>query len=78
MRTLVTLDSDVEQIIRERMAAFGVSFKEALNDSVRGGASERATYVFRTPTFDLGVPKVDLTKANALAAELDYEYFLAN
>lgn len=37
MRTTVTLDPDAEQIVRERMAAKGVSFKRALNDAIRAG-----------------------------------------
>lgn len=77
MRTTVTLDPDVEQLIRERMAAKGVSFKQALNDSIRDGAVGRIDYVFRTPTYDLGAPKVDLSKANQLAAELENEEILA-
>ena len=36
-RTTVTLDPDVEQIVRRRMAERGVSFKEALNDAIRSG-----------------------------------------
>lgn len=77
MRTTVTLDSDVEQLIRERMAAKGVSFQQALNDSIRDGAVGRVDYVFRTTTYDLGAPKVDLSKANQLAAELENEEILA-
>lgn len=70
MRTTVTLDPDAEQIVRERMAARGVGFKQALNDSIRDGADPNAATDFRTPTFDLGVT-ADLTKANRLAAEID-------
>lgn len=77
MRTTVTLDSDAEQIIRERMASKGISFKQALNDTIRDGATGRPDYVFRQTTHNMGVPKVDLTKANQLAAELENEEILA-
>lgn len=71
MRTTVTLDSDTEQVIRERMASKGVSFKVALNDAIRDGARGRIDHVFTTESFDLGLPKVDVTKSNALAADLE-------
>lgn len=69
MRTTVTLDSDVEQILRERMAAKGVSFKQALNDAIRYSERSAVDYAFSTPTFDLGID-VDVTKANQMAGEL--------
>ncbi len=37
MRTTVTLDPDVELLIRDAMAKRGVSFREALNEAVRIG-----------------------------------------
>jgi hypothetical protein len=37
MRTTVTLDPDVERLIKDRMKQRGVSFKEALNDAIRTG-----------------------------------------
>lgn len=70
MRTTVTLDSDVEQLLRERMASRGVSFKQALNDAIRDGATGLVDTAFSTPTFDLGV-QVDLTKANRIAGDLE-------
>lgn len=65
----MTLDPDAEQIVRERMAARGISFKQAVNDAIRGSAPSTAAE-FRTPTFDLGIT-VDLTKANRILAEID-------
>ncbi len=69
MRTTVTLDPDVEQLLRERMAARGISFKKALNDAIRESVGP-TDYAFRTAAFDLGVT-VDLTKANEIAADLE-------
>lgn len=70
MRTTVTLDSDTEQAIRERMARDGVSFKRALNDAIRAGlGASRAP--FRTRTLRMGPPDADLDKALALAGDLE-------
>lgn len=77
MRTTVTLDPDTEQVVRQRMAAEGISFKRALNDAIRDGAHDRPRVdVFHTPTFDLGLPAVDLTHANRVAADLEDEAIL--
>lgn len=73
MRTTVTLDDDVEQLIRQRMAARQVSFKQALNDAIRDGAAGRAAQRFTTRTADLGVPSVNLDKALQIAADLEDE-----
>jgi len=37
VRTTVTLDPDVERLIRKRMKERGISFKQALNDAARRG-----------------------------------------
>ncbi len=77
MRTTVTLDADTEQLVRRRMEADGVSFKRALNDAIRDGARGRPQVdVFRTPTFELGEPQVDLTHALRLAADLEDDAIL--
>jgi len=75
MRTTVTLDPDVEQIVRERMSAKGVSFKRALNDAIRDG-SPRVDYVFETPSSPLGL-LVDLEHGGAVLSELEADEFLA-
>lgn len=41
MRTTVTLDADVERLIRQAMRERGISFKEALNDAARNGLRGR-------------------------------------
>jgi len=51
MRTTVTLDPDVEQVVHERMVAKGLSFKRALNDVIREGARSDGEYIFQTATF---------------------------
>lgn len=73
MRTTVTLDPDVDAIVKRLMRERGLSFKEAVNFAIRAGAGGRPGKPFQTPTFDLGEPLVDLTKALRLAGELEDE-----
>ena len=77
MRTTVTLDPDTEHIVRQRMKEKGVSFKRALNDAIRDGAASRPRPAYETPTFDMGVPTVDLTKALRIAGELEDEELIS-
>ncbi len=72
MRTTVTLDSDAEQIVRQRMAERRVSFKQALNDLVREGwGSADGPRRFRTTTRSMGRARAGLDKALRLAGELE-------
>ena len=73
MRTTVTLDDDVAARLKREARERGVSFKEALNTSVRQGLeSEAPSQPYRMPTRRLGVkPGVDLDRALALAGELE-------
>jgi hypothetical protein len=74
MRTTVTLDQDVEAKLRAVMRERGVSFKEALNDSVRAGltAGSRPSRRFRVHARPLGVrPGINLDKALTLAGEME-------
>ncbi len=71
MRTTVTLDPDTEQLLRRRMAERRISFKQALNDAVRAGLGEDEVPPFRTTTYRMGPPTVDLTKALRLSGELE-------
>jgi hypothetical protein len=58
MRTTVTLDPDVEAILRKVMRERGVSFKEALNQSVRPGTGaaqgEKQGRGYRQMTYGMG------------------------
>lgn len=75
MRTTLTLDDDVaarlERLQRER----GISFKEAVNATLRlgldGTSSPRS---YRLPTYRMGVrPGIDLDRALQLDAALEDE-----
>ncbi len=73
MRTTVTLDPDTEALVRKVMRERGLSFKDAINDAIRAGLAGRRRTKFTTRTFDLGEPRVPLTKALSLAAEMEDE-----
>ena len=72
MRTTVTLDPDTEQIVRRRMRERGASFKEALNDVIREGASREGRRAsFRTETAAMGRSRVNLDRALQVVADLE-------
>lgn len=74
MRTTITLDPDLAAKLRALARERGISFKEAVNSTLRrgfaqpGGSSKR----YRLPSRRLGLqPGVDLTHALRLAGELE-------
>lgn len=75
MRTTVTLDPDVAAKLKQDARDRDVSFKEALNSSVRRGfeRGETKSKPYRLPPArNLGVrPGVNLVKALQLAGELE-------
>ncbi len=74
MRTTVTLDPDTERLIRRRMAEKRISFKVALNEAIRAGlAAPSGAVKFKTRTFSLGEPTIDLDRARQLAEALEDE-----
>lgn len=74
MRTTVTLDSDVEELLRRAMQEQGLSFKAAVNDAIRAGlAPGPARSRYRMEARHLGRATVPLTRALRLAAELEDE-----
>lgn len=80
MRTTVTLEPDVERLLREAMHREGVSFKAALNDAVRRGLAARPARRRRVevPVHHGGpAPGVDPDRLNQLVDELEDEAILA-
>ena len=73
MRIVITLDPDVEALVRTTMRARSEPFNQVLNAAIRVGlrAGSAPATRFRQRTFKLGKPLVDLTKALSLAAELE-------
>ncbi len=79
MRTTVTLDADVAAALRALAGERGISFKEALNSSVRRGLGRDrgGDAPYRLPVRSLGLRAgVDLDRAGRLAAELEDEQIL--
>lgn len=81
MRTTVTLDDDVERLLRESMLRTRRSFKESLNQALRAGlqaerpAAPEPPFVVRA--WPLGLrPSVDPDRLNQLADELETEALL--
>ena len=57
MRTTVTLDPDVERLIRDAMRERAISFKEALNEAARvglRGKEHKRASKFAQKTFRMG------------------------
>lgn len=73
MRTTITLDPDVEALLKQAMREHGLTFKDAVNQAVRTGLNAGTANAppFKQRTMRLGRPRVDLTKALALSDELD-------
>ena len=75
MRTTVTLEPDVEALVKRVMRERGMSFKDAINHAIREGLTRapRAPR-FRTPTHRMGFePAIPWDKALRLSAELEDE-----
>jgi hypothetical protein len=77
MRTTVTLDPDVEALLRRLMKERGLSFKAALNQAIRDGLIQTAVHKpgpFRQKTYRMGYrPELRLEKALSLAAAMEDE-----
>lgn len=74
MRTTVTLDPDIEAKLRSLAEERGVSFKEALNSTLRRGLASAVGpgEAYRLPSRRMGLrPGIDLDRALRLAGELE-------
>lgn len=72
MRTTVTLEPDVDALVKRAMRERGLNFKQAVNEAIRlGMARPRDTTELKFPTHDMGDAQVDVTKALRLAGELE-------
>ena len=79
MRTTLTLDPDVARRLKARMAETKLSLKRVVNDALRAGLSEKASFRkarFRVEPHSFQFkPGIDLDKLNQLADELEAEEF---
>lgn len=74
MRTTVTLEPDVEALIRELMREQGVGFKQALNQAIRAGLAPRRRRPFEQRTYAMGIRQgISYDKALQIAADLENE-----
>jgi hypothetical protein len=75
MRTTVTLDDDVARDLEALQRERRISFKEAVNSTLRKGLhGPRRPRRFKQKTYSMGLlPGVDLTHALRLAADMEDE-----
>ena len=75
MKASVTLDPEVELMVREAVRKERRSLDEVINRALRKGlatsSSKSKRPQYRIRARKLGTPSVDLTKASALSAELE-------
>ena len=81
MRTTVTLDPDVERLVRDTVRKSGRTFKEVLNRAVREGlaphSNPRGNKPFRIKARRMGLrPGIDPAALNRLVDELEVESFV--
>jgi hypothetical protein len=81
MRTTLTLDPDVAQALKSRMADRKTSFKEVVNETLRQGLAakpkSKPTEVFRVEARSLGLkPGIDPNKLNQLVDELEVQEYV--
>jgi hypothetical protein len=81
MRTTVTLDPDVERLLRDAMHRQRVSFKEALNQAIRtglAGAHPARETRFKTRARPMGLRAgMDAARLNQIGDDLEADGFLA-
>ena len=79
MRTTVTLDADVEQLLKDRMRRTHSSFKKTLNQAIRKGLSElqeAPPEPFQVHPRAMGLKTgIDPAGFNKLADDLETEAF---
>jgi hypothetical protein len=80
MRTTVTLDGDVERLLRDEMHRSRRPFKVCLNEAVRAGLRARPArarrFVVRPLRLGQLLPGIDPAKLNSLADELEDQALL--
>lgn len=80
MRTTVTLDPDVEELLRETAHQQRISFKRVLNDAVRTALQPKTLgdlKPFVVEPTEMGLRMgLDLARAHEVAADLEAEAYL--
>jgi hypothetical protein len=78
MRTTVRIDDDLLRDLKDQAHREGTSLAKLVNQTLRrgmgaGGNAVKRARPYREKTFDMGPPKMDITKALALAAAMEDE-----
>jgi hypothetical protein len=73
MRTTITLDPDVDQLLRRAMRDRGTTFRDTVNEAIRSGLRAHKVPRFRQKTVSLGKPSFNVDKALQFAAALEDE-----
>jgi len=78
MRTTLRIDDDLLRELKARAAEEGLSLSDLVNLVLRQGVATppRPRRPFKQKTRDLGRPAFDVTKANAVAADLEDDSIL--
>jgi len=78
MRTTLRIDDDLFRELKKRASREGRTLSEVVNLAVRQSlqTEKRPRRLFRQKTRDLGRPSFDVTKANAVAADLEDQAIL--
>jgi len=72
MRTTITLEPDVVELVEALRRERRISFKQAINEAIRAGLAPPAAKTFRQQTYALGFrADIDLDRARHLAEALE-------
>ena len=71
MRTTITLDADVTELIKRSMRERGLTQKQAVNEAIRHGLGQSTHGGGSCQTFKMGSPSFPLDQALRLAGELE-------
>jgi len=80
MRTTITLDPDVEVLLKDAMRERDASFKEVVNGALRRGLRQEPSAPvpkFVQQVYDMGPLLVSNNNLNALATELEDQELIA-
>jgi hypothetical protein len=76
MRTTITLDADVEALVKKQMRKRGITFKQAVNDAIRAALAPKERRAVSFPTYHMGPMNIPGHKALQLAGELDDQHII--
>ncbi len=77
MRTTITLDPDVDQLLRRAMRERGATFRDTVNEAIRSGLRPHRVTPFRQKTVAMGLdPRINWDKALRIASDMEDEEIL--